>query len=400
MKKTYLAKLLINNLFNTKYSANHRINEKLENTLKDYFSLPVYLVNSGRSAIYLILKAAGIGTGDEVLIQAYTCNAVPNPIIWTGAKPIYADIDKNTLNFDLNDLQKHITNKTRAIIVQHTFGRPGPIDEVLKIVKEKNLLLIEDCAHCLGASHKGQKLGTFGDAAILSFARGKVISSISGGAIIVKNEKLNDKIKSVIEKLPNTPKRQIFKDLFNFITWRGILRRVYFNQISYRVIDFLDKQDFFNPIYSRKEMEGLKPKWHPSKLNSLYASLALEEFSKLDFYNKRREEIAMEYFNNITNKNINLLPIHTGIYLRVVAFCNDPNIFFEKSRRYKAWFGNWYNAPVFPKETNLEKVSYKQKSCPQAEYAAAHTINLPNYPDITSKQLEYAINFLNKYDEL
>src|SRR3972149_8363142 len=74
--------------------------DNLKRTLEEYFGLRVFPVNSGRSAIYLILKAAGIGAGDEVIIQAYTCNAVPNPIIWAGATPNYVDIDPETLNMD------------------------------------------------------------------------------------------------------------------------------------------------------------------------------------------------------------------------------------------------------------------------------------------------------------
>jgi len=200
MSKTSLARTVLANLFSSSSRDTTSVAE-FEKALTDYFGLDVFLVNSGRSALYLILKAAGIGEGDEVLIQAYTCNAVPNPIIWTGAKPIYADIKADSLNVAVDDLKKKITERTRAIILQHTFGRPGPIEEVLEITRNKKLLFIEDCAHCLGAEYKGKKLGTYGDAAIFSFGREKVISSLAGGAIIVGNKQLERPISSLVSNL-------------------------------------------------------------------------------------------------------------------------------------------------------------------------------------------------------
>ena len=262
------------------------------------------------------------------------------------------------------------------------------------------LLLIEDCAHCFGAGYKGQKLGTFGDASILSFARGKVVSSISGGAVIVKNKKLLGKIELLVDALPPTPKSHLFKDFLNFFTWRGILRRVYFNPFAYQLIQALDKQNFFNPLYSSKELKGLKPSWHPAKLHPIFVKVALSELPKLEKQNSRRGEIAEKYYQKIKNRKFRLLPKHKGIYLRVVSFYEDPDKFFKKARRHKLWFGNWYNAPVFPKETYLKEMGYTLGSCPQAEAAASQTINLPNYPDMTDEQIDFAVDFINKYDEL
>src|SRR5581483_4013141 len=112
--------------------------------------------------------------------QAFTCVAVPNSVLWTGAKAIYADIDE-TGNLDPKDLEKKITKKTKAVIIQHTFGIAANMDAIQKVLKGKKIILIEDCAHALGASYKGKKLGTFGEFAFFSFGRDKVISSVFGG---------------------------------------------------------------------------------------------------------------------------------------------------------------------------------------------------------------------------
>src|SRR5574344_2414604 len=108
----------------------------------------VFSLNSGRSSLLIILKALGIEMGDEVIVQALTCNAVINPILKTGATPIYVDID-DTLNIDPTLIEEKITKRTKAIIIQHTFGMPAKIEEIKNICNKHNLYLIEDCAHSL-----------------------------------------------------------------------------------------------------------------------------------------------------------------------------------------------------------------------------------------------------------
>ena len=143
--------------------------EIFENNFKKHLSFKyVFSLNSGRSALMLILKALDIKAHDEIIVQAFTCNAVINPILQKKAKPIYIDVDK-TLNIDPKKIEARITKKTKAIIIQHTFGYPAEIEEIQKIAKKHNLFLIEDCAHALGAKYNNEYCGTFGDVAFFSF---------------------------------------------------------------------------------------------------------------------------------------------------------------------------------------------------------------------------------------
>lgn len=125
--------------------------------------------NSGRSALMAILNSirennllSFDNSQDEVLLQSFTCNAVPNPVIWSGLKPVFVDVDEQTFNIDTEDLKRKIFPQSRVVIVQHTFGLPADMDEIVKICEENNLILIEDCAHALGAIYKGRRVGTFG----------------------------------------------------------------------------------------------------------------------------------------------------------------------------------------------------------------------------------------------
>ncbi len=129
--------------------------EKLEDEFKKYVdSKYAFSFNSGRSALYAILKTLNLPKNTEVLLQAFTCNAAVNPILWNGLNPIYVDCNENSFNIDINDLKKKVQElvqtKDTVLMVQHTFGLPTNMDEVLNIVRQNGLTLIEDCAHALG----------------------------------------------------------------------------------------------------------------------------------------------------------------------------------------------------------------------------------------------------------
>jgi dTDP-4-amino-4,6-dideoxygalactose transaminase len=151
--------------------------KEFEDAFKDYLGVR-YAVsfNSGRSALMAILNALDLKEG-EVLLQAFTCNAASNPVMWSGLIPVYVDVNDGTFNMDAEDLKRKITKKSKAVIIQHTFGKPAEIDKISEICEMNNLILIEDCAHSLGATHKNQKVGTFGRVSFFSFSRDKVISS-------------------------------------------------------------------------------------------------------------------------------------------------------------------------------------------------------------------------------
>jgi len=359
MSKTETVKILLKGLFSPADWTNPAPSYDLKYDLEKYLNTTVYPLNSGRSAIYVILKGAGIGKRDEVIIQAYTCNAVPNPILWTGATPIYADIEPETLNVNPNEVEKKITSKTKAIILQHTFGRPGPIEEILQIAKKHKLLLIEDCAHSLGAEYKGKKLGTFGDAAIISFGREKVISSLAGGAILINNPKLEKPIAEFISGLNYPSFYTYLKEFNNYFSWRLIIRKVLFTKSGKNLLNFLNRQDFFNVVTSKKELIGEKPSWYPKLLPGTLAKIASMELQILDSMNQRRNEIARYYEKNIFNKKFKTLSPHNGIYLRFVLLHEKPELLFNEAEKKKYWFGNWYNTPVYPNRVNLEKMRYR-----------------------------------------
>jgi dTDP-4-amino-4,6-dideoxygalactose transaminase len=148
-------------------------------------------VNSGTSALHLALLAGGIGVGDEVVTTPYTFIASVAAIRYTGATPVFADIDPRTYNLDPAGIERAITPRTKAIMPVHLYGHPADMDPIVEIVRRRNLLLIEDAAQAHGAEYKGRRVGSIGDMGCFSFYPGKNLGAYGeGGMVVTSNPEL------------------------------------------------------------------------------------------------------------------------------------------------------------------------------------------------------------------
>ena len=150
-------------------------------------------VTSGTTALYVGLKALGIGRGDEVIVPDLTFVASPNAVEAVGAKPILVDIEQDSLNFDLKKIKQSITKQTRAIMPVDFNGRPVDIKNIRKLANQHNLSLIEDAAHGLGCFYDKKHVGTMSDIGVFSFSTPKIITTGQGGMIVTNNKNLYEK---------------------------------------------------------------------------------------------------------------------------------------------------------------------------------------------------------------
>jgi len=148
-------------------------------------------VNAGSSALICALIGAGVGDGDEVIVPAYTWNATPNAVLATRALPVLAEVDES-LTLDPADVERRITPRTRAILPVHMRGAPAAMDALGAIAKENGLVMIEDVCQAAGASYRGRRLGTFGDAGAFSLQFNKIITTGEGGVMITDRDDLLD----------------------------------------------------------------------------------------------------------------------------------------------------------------------------------------------------------------
>lgn len=375
--------------------------EQLENEFKKYLGIKYAIsFNSGRSAFLAILRGLQLETNKEVLLQAFTCNAASNPIIWAGLKPIYEDVSENDFNIDIKNLKRKLTAKSRVLVVQHTFGLPVNLDEVLQFCKENNLLLIEDCAHSLGASYKGKKVGTFGKAAFFSFSRDKVISSVYGGMVVTDDDELAKKIGDYREKIGYPSSFWIVQQLLHPVLMNRIVLPTYSFLGKYLLVLF-QWLNILSKAVHWKEKRGKRPDYFPRKLPNALALLALNQFKKLERFNGHRKEIAQFYFDNL-EKSTFILPAlpkdREHIFLRFTVRHPNAHQIIREAWKRNILIGDWYTTAIAPYDTKMEKLEYYPGNCPKAEELAKQTLNLPTHINISKQEAKVIVDFLKQYD--
>lgn len=403
--------------------------ERLESEFKEFIGVKyAFSFNSGRSALYAILKSldlparnatqgvAGGEKGSNVLLQAFTCNAAVNPILWQDLSPIYIDCDENSFNIDINDLTLKLASlsqdkRPKVLMVQHTFGLPVNMDEILAIVRQNNLILIEDCAHALGAEYKNQKVGSFGKASFFSFSRDKIISSVYGGMVVTNDPEIAKKIQQIQRDIGSPSYFWIFQQLLHPILLNFIILPIY---------NFLDLGKIFlvlsqllhvlSKAVHWKEKRGVMPDYFPKAMPNALAVMALNQFLKLDRFYNRRKEISKFYYENLKETSFSVsddlssepsVRAENEIKHSLLRF----TIKHEKAHKiiYEAWknqnilIGDWYTTPIAPADTKLDEMHYKRGSCPTAEKLSKRTLNLPTHINISKKDAEKIINFLKKF---
>jgi len=377
--------------------------KKIEEEFKKYLGIKYAIsFNSGRAGLIAILEAMKIKLGDEVLLQGFTCNSAVNPILNQGAKPVFVDID-SALNLNPEDLKKKITSKSKAVMIQHTFGWPAQIEEILKIAKDSDLYLIEDCAHALGAKYQGKFCGTFGDVAFFSFGRDKIISSVFGGMVITNNEKIGERIKEFRDKLDYPSNFWILQQLLHPILINYLILPAYSlaNNLGRIFLGLFQKLSILSKAVYKKEKRGEIPKYFPKRLPNALAILALNQFRKLERFNEHRRQIASFYEEELMNTGFNL-PLAKNQGDRVPTFMRYPILvnfdtdeILQKLRRKKIFLDDgWRKSPVIPSDTNLEKMKYKFGSCPQVEKVAQNIVNLPTHINISQEGAKKIVDFL------
>lgn len=177
--------------------ANGKEINELEQTISSYSGRKYALTfNNGTSALHALLLAYGIGKGDEVIVPSFTFISTANSVLFTGAKPVFADIEEKTCALSAEDIKKKITKKTKAIMPIHYAGCPAShTEQIRELAQEKDLIFIEDAAESLGAKLNGKKVGTFGDSAMFSFCANKIITGGEGGAILTDSQEVYEKLK-------------------------------------------------------------------------------------------------------------------------------------------------------------------------------------------------------------
>lgn len=325
-------------------------------------------VNSCTAALHLSLIASGIGPGDEVITTPLTFCATANVILHAGAKPVFVDIDKTTMNIDPDKIEERITKNTKAIIPVHLAGRPCAMDKILKIARKHNLIIIEDAAHAIESRYRGKKIGNIGHLTCFSFYVTKNITTAEGGMVTLNDKKIAEKIKVLAL-------HGLDKDAWSRYSDKGY-----------------KKYEVVSPGYKYN-------------MTDIQAAMGVSQFKKIEKYSRRRKEIWEKY-----NQAFGSLPIITpaepeagtkhAYHLYTLLIDKrmaglDRDTFQDLLYRENIGTGIHFTALHLHKYYK-KTFGFKRGDYPNAEYVSNRTISLPLSAALNDQDVNDVINAVKK----
>ncbi|MFH0771199.1 MAG: UDP-4-amino-4,6-dideoxy-N-acetyl-beta-L-altrosamine transaminase [Candidatus Omnitrophota bacterium] len=324
-------------------------------------------VSSGTAALHIACLAAGIKTGDEVITSPITFVASANCVLYCGGRPVFADIQRDTVNIDPDEVKKKITERTKAIIPVHFAGHPCDLEEIGRLAKERGLAVIEDAAHALGAKYKNSKIGSckYSDMTILSFHPVKHITTGEGGAVLTNS-------KDLYEKLLILRNHGITKEAAK-----------------------LEKND--GSWYYEQHLLGFN-----YRITDFQCALGASQLKKLERFIERRREIADIYGKKLLSVDEIILPQEKS-YVRSAwhLYC----IQLKDSKRRRTVFDRLrkegigaqvHYIPVHLQPYYARHLNYKKGDYPKAEGYYEKAITLPIFFSLSNPKLFFVIEKLKK----
>lgn len=310
--------------------------------------------NSGTSALHVALLAAGIGEGDEVITSPFTFAATGNSILYTGARPVFVDIDEETFTLDPSKIEDAITDKTKAILPVQLYGQSADMDPIMEIAKKHDLVVIEDAAQAHGAEYNGVKVGNLGDMACFSFYPTKNMTTSEGGMITTNNEEFAE------------------------------------NARVYRA-------------------HGSKTKYHHEvlgynfRMTDIGAAIGLEQLKKIDSFNDKRIENAKYLNEKLADVELIETPVVKDGYKHVY---HQYTIKVKNGKRdelseflLENGIGNgiYYPIPLYNQVLYTE-MGYDQ-SLPVTDKIVEEVLSLPIHAKLTKEDLDLIVEVIKKADE-
>lgn len=356
---------------------------RLKSYLDTKYQGKTILVYKGREAIGLALNLLNLAKDTPVAINGFTCYAVYQAIVGAGCKPEYLDIENFDFNFSPAGLKTKLREKPniKVLIVQNTLGYPCDIEKLVKICEQNKIILIEDLAHSVGTRYKNNaEAGTIGDLVVLSFSQDKMIDGISGGALVIRNQKYQEIGSPQLKEIAG--RQQIIDRLYPFFTY--VIRGTYRFGIGKVVHTLLKKVGLLSqPVgdWDTKSLHGL-PGW--------YAELVYRQFKNLENDLKHRKQIVSAYARMI-NPKILFTTITERILdssnLRFPIFVRHRDSLIKYLKRNGIYVSDiWYDAPIAPKKY-LNLTDYRNQ-CPEAEKVSSQILNLPTHKNVSENEAE------------
>jgi len=339
---------------------------------------------SGRIGLYGLLRALGVGEGAEVLLSVPTHIVVANAIRYTGARPVYVDCRLENYNIDLEEAERRITSRSRVLLLQHTFGIPVDMDAALAFARRHNLVVIEDCVHALGARHDGRPVGTFGRGAMFSTEETKTISTVMGGMAVTNDPHLASRLRTFQASCSWPPTWLTAGYLMKFVAYY-MLTEPHVHRLAGIAYEILGRRNPLGPT-TLEERKGQRPRDYERRLSNCQAAVGLCQLGNLEKNLGHRELVANVYRDYLSGCGLRLPQAPAKAepsFVRYPVWVEDrPGVI--RTLAPHAMLGKWFTS-VLQEAESPEVAGYEPGSCPRAEQAARHLINLPTHPRVNER---------------
>lgn len=334
---------------------------------------------NGRVGLYGILQALGVGSGDEVLLQAPTHIVVANAIRYLGARPVFVDCNPATLNMDFTQAERLMTPRTRVLLLQHTFGVPADLDVALALARRHGLALVEDCVHALGATYRGRPVGSFGQAAFFSSEETKIISTTFGGMATTNDPVLAARLAEFQADCVWPSRWMAARCILKFVLYR-VLMDPALHRAMRAVYELADRRIPFPRPTVLTEERGERPAAYLCRLSNAQAALGIRQLAALDRNLAHRRLIAARYARELSAHGFPVMGIPPHMqpaFVRYPIWAPD-RVMAERAINRYALPGRWFSS-VLEDSASPAAGGYEPGTCPHAEAAARHLVNLPTH---------------------
>ena len=347
-----------------------------------------YSFSAGRVGFYALLRALDVGPGDEVLLQVPTHIVVPNAIRYTGAQPVYVDCRLQDYNMDLELAQKKISSRTKALVLQHTFGIPADLEKALTIAREHGITVIEDCVHALGSRYNRQPVGSFGQAAFFSTEETKTITSTMGGMVVTDDRELAHRIEAFQANCPWPSAWLTVRYLIKLILYH-VLTEPHLHVYTRALYEMLGRRQPIPGATSVEEQRGARPPGYTKRLANAQAAVSLRQLLRLDSNIAARRWAAAAYAKQLAPRGFRLPQTVEGAEPAYVRYpvCVENRAAAQQLIAPHAVVGLWFTS-VLEEAVNPVLAGYTAGSCPIAERVAKELINLPTHSRVIQKDIE------------
>ena len=348
-----------------------------------------------RVAIYYSLKLKLFPVGSEIIMPPITIKAILDVVLALGLKPVFVDIDPDTLGFDLTKLQASITPKTKAILITYLYGMVPDLGAMLTICKKHDLFIIEDFAQCLNGEYKGKKVGGFGDVGIYSASSIKTLDTCGGGLLVTDNKQFYQQLRVCQAELGKPSRAALIKKIYTNIVRNTATTRIIFHLFAFpllKVIHRFKPEAFIKNTGDRDKnpLKKLPAAWF-TQYTSLQASIGLTLLPKVQYEDRVRISNANTIRANTSVQFPQGVSDTKNVFWQTIAYFSEPLVILGLLRANQ----------IDSATTSLEKIStlpnYPFKgNTPNADMIYSCAIFVPSYPGLKESDLTYIVNTFNQ----